>query len=412
MILGLVTIGNIGASFFIQLLMFTVIGANKETDIFIISSAAPLLLSSVISGIFNNLLIPFFSTEESNSQSGLLSDVFIIIFLGALCFTFAIYLSSFMWFGYLFNPETLHELAIAKHIFNVQLITMFFTVIYSVIWAYINSLGFHFRSEFIPFLLSLVAIPFAYYLLPMYGVVTMAYIVMIKTIICTLIQGYGVLRVKCIWLNKRILVVILAKIKPVLIASIYYKSDFFIERFLLMSSSAGTLSLFNLAQQLINAGLQVATKAVVTPNIKSLGYSYRSGLGSYKLAFYKKLRLLIILLLIASVPFAIFPEIFKGLLYFSTELKNKYYEIWVFFSLMLGLFISNSIASLVNGSFYIYGDTKTPSKISSIIYTFYIPIKIIIFYQFGILAMVVSTSIYSFINVIVLIFYHRRLVLK
>ena len=407
-VLALVTIGNIGSSFIIQLLMFSVIGANKNTDIFIIASAVPLVFSSVFSGILNNILVPFFSSKRGSNDRVLLSDVFKIVSLLAFFLGLLLYISSIFWLELTFIPETQEELDSASSIFLVQVVSMFFAIIYSVVWAYLNAQGLHFKSEGTPFFIGVLLIPLAYFALLDYGVIAIAYIITIKTIFCLIVQGAWVLKFDTLKINREVFYTLISKIKPMFLGAMYFKSDYFIERFLMATAPAGMLSLFNLSQQLINAGLQVVTKAIITPNIKLLGSAFREGRDSYEHFFYKKLKLLLVCLTALSLPFILFPEIFKILFYFSDELKANYYELWVFFSFMLGGFISNSIAALINGSFYIHGDTKTPSKLSAVIYTFYMPLKVWSFYDFGMLAMVVVSVCHAVVNTLFLLLFHKK----
>lgn len=54
------------------------------------------------------------------------------------------------------------------------------------------------------------------------------------------------------------------------------------------------------------------------------------------------------------------------------------------------------------------GNTKTPTKISTVLYTLYIPIKIVAFIKFGLIGLAVSMSSYFLTNSVSQLWLLRR----
>jgi len=52
-------------------------------------------------------------------------------------------------------------------------------------------------------------------------------------------------------------------------------------------------------------------------------------------------------------------------------------------------------------AFYAMGDTRTPTRMSVIIYTLHVPAKVFVFLRFGLLGLAVVTSAYLFLNLII-----------
>jgi putative peptidoglycan lipid II flippase len=175
---------------------------------------------------------------------------------------------------------------------------------------------------------------------------------------------------------------------------------------------AGLISLLNLAQQIINSCVQVAQKSYIVPSIRILANIYKDEPSKYKSTFYFRCIILAAILMLGFTFVHAFPSVFYYAFYFSDELKSVHLQLLNMFFLLFGVLFSNCIASLVNSSFYTHGDTKTPSLISSAIYTVYMPLKVIAFYYGGVKMMVLSTSIYTIFNLLVLLFSNQKLVLN
>jgi len=52
-------------------------------------------------------------------------------------------------------------------------------------------------------------------------------------------------------------------------------------------------------------------------------------------------------------------------------------------------------------TFYAMGDTRTPTKMSIVTYTLYIPAKVLSFYRYGLLGLAALTSAYLFLNLVI-----------
>jgi len=73
-------------------------------------------------------------------------------------------------------------------------------------------------------------------------------------------------------------------------------------------------------------------------------------------------------------------------------------NLWWILVCLGGTFISGALGQISSTALYSCGDTKTPTKIGVITYSFYIPLKIIIFFQYGMEGLAISTSIFVTIN--------------
>lgn len=408
--LGFISALNIVVLFFTQIMMFSVLGVSDITDVYIIFSTIAFLISSVVSGILNNLLVPYFSVSEKPREV-FYSTLIVVTFFSLILKAFAM-LVTFLWsLNFNFANDELRILA--YYIGGIQSFVMFFTIIYSVIWSYINSRGLHFKSEIWPFLINLISLPIAYYGLLHIGIITMPLILLFRVLVILIIQLIFIdFKFRDLKYLPHIKDHLLKKIKPILLTSIYYKSEVILERSLLSIAPPGTISIINLVQQIVNACIQVVHKAYNVPATKRMADIRKLNLLDYKRFFYARCSFLILFLVFGYLFILNFPEIIYYALYFSDDLAADYEEIYYYFIILYGVLFANCLASLINSSFYIFGDTKTPSIISCVTYTIYIPIKIFCFYYWGLEAMIISSSLYSISILVILFLFNQRVLLN
>ncbi len=56
---------------------------------------------------------------------------------------------------------------------------------------------------------------------------------------------------------------------------------------------------------------------------------------------------------------------------------------------------------ITSSTFYAMGDTRTPTRMSIITYTLYIPAKVFGFLRYGLLGLAVVSSAYLFLNLVI-----------
>jgi peptidoglycan biosynthesis protein MviN/MurJ (putative lipid II flippase) len=70
---------------------------------------------------------------------------------------------------------------------------------------------------------------------------------------------------------------------------------------------------------------------------------------------------------------------------------------------LAGFLIGGASGQIAATTFYAMGDTRTPTRMSIITYSIYIPAKIIIFLRYGLLGLALVNSIYLLVNLTILV---------
>jgi len=77
---------------------------------------------------------------------------------------------------------------------------------------------------------------------------------------------------------------------------------------------------------------------------------------------------------------------------------NNVHTLWLTLVALGGTFVGGALVQATAAAFYGLGNTKTPTKVSTVLYTLYIPIKILAFIKFGLIGLAVSMSSYFLTN--------------
>src|SRR6185436_10058258 len=72
--------------------------------------------------------------------------------------------------------------------------------------------------------------------------------------------------------------------------------------------------------------------------------------------------------------------------------------LWLIMVALGGFFIGGAMGQITSTTFYAMGDTSTPTRMSIITFTLYVPAKVLAFLQYGLMGLAVVTSIYLFVN--------------
>ena len=129
---------------------------------------------------------------------------------------------------------------------------------------------------------------------------------------------------------------------------------------------------------------------------------------SYRRHYQSRLLLLLaitiagVLLVIAGAP---------SLRLFATELgigPGNLRTLWLTMVALGGTLVGGAVVQATAGAFYGMGNTKTPTKVSTVLYTLYIPVKILAFIKFGLIGLAVSMSSYFLTNSVTQFWLLRR----
>ncbi|MGZ8186000.1 MAG: lipid II flippase MurJ [Methylobacter sp.] len=398
--LGTLSAANIGIAFLFQWYVLTQLGPGLESDALFAGMTIPQLVLAIISGSLMHVLVPILAGE---SVDRLRQDAWeLLVLVGGLFGLLAIilYATAPWWVPISVPGFDEAGLALTVDLTRIQLIGMVFSATNGVQWAAYHARQQFMWAEFTPILASFFALLLLIWALPRFGVVSAAWISTLRMALQTLLLAPGMGRpvrpdLKSVTIQKA-----WQRIKPLLLGTTYYKTDPLVDRFLLSTASSGSLSLYYLAQQIYGAVSQVINKAIAAPVVPVLSKLHKAGdKNGFRQAYYRKLWQVGSIGVAGLLVLGLFGQTVLDLLVGHGNLSaGNVKELWWIMIWLGGVFVGGVVGQISSSSFYAIGDTSTPTRLGIYSYTVYIPVKLALFYYFGILGLAVTTSTFFILN--------------
>lgn len=396
---------NILLTLLVQWYVITQLGVGTETDALFAGMALPQLILSVVSSSLTHVLVPLLATEDEstfrqNAWNFFLGITAIFSILAAVFFVTANF-----WVPLLVPGFTRAGQLLTIRLTRIQLVSMVFTASVSVLWS-----TYHARRKFIwaelsPVIANLIAFAVLIYALPIYGIVAAAWVVVLRTLlqILWLLPGLG--RFHSPNFKTPAMREAWQRIRPLLIGTTYYRTDPLVDRFLASMAPAGGLSLLYIGQQLYGVANVVAEKAVAAPMVPLLAVrAAANDWQNFRRAYRQRLIAMAFITITGYIVLVVFGESILNLLIgHGGVTRENVHTLWLIMVALAGFFIGGSMGTIAATTFYSMGDTRTPTRMSVITYSIYIPVKVFIFFRYGLLGLALVTSIYIFVNLFLLI---------
>ncbi|MEO8433354.1 MAG: lipid II flippase MurJ [Pyrinomonadaceae bacterium] len=394
---------NILLSLLFQWYVITQLGVGIETDALFAAMALPTLILSVVSSSLTHVLVPLLATENEitfrQNAWGFFLGVSALFTILAL----ALFVTAGYWVPWLVPGFSVPAKLLTVSLTKIQLVSMILTASVSVLWSV-----YHARKQFIwvelsTLLSNLVALGLIIKLLAIYGIAAAAFIIVLRTLMQVLWLLPGLGRWQWPRWDSEAMREARRRIRPLLIGTAYYRTDPLVDRYLASMAPAGGLSLLYIGQQIYGVANVIAEKAIAAPMVPQLAIEAAAGRWSTFKRIYQRRLLMIgglaaagyVILLLAG------ERILNLLIGHGGVTADNVHLLWLIMVALVGFFIGGAMGQITSTTFYAMGDTSTPTRMSIITFTLYVPAKVIAFMQYGLMGLAVVTSIYLFVNLII-----------
>ncbi|HKO43807.1 MAG TPA: lipid II flippase MurJ [Pyrinomonadaceae bacterium] len=376
-------------------------GINFRSDAFFASSALPQLAFGLLSATLVPVLVPLLATKN---QQQLRQDgwaLFQLITGISLLVAVPLFALADLWVPLLvpgFSGEG-KNLTIA--LTRIQIVSMVLNAAIVTLAAVHHALRRFVWVELSALIANMAGLLFLVFALPRFGIVIAALSIVFHNILklIFLLPALGrwrrpVFHSPTVTDARRLL-------KPLLPGQAYQRTEPLLDRFLSSMNGAGSLSLFSVAQQIYANVSLVTMKTLVSPLIPKLAVEAGGDWRAYRHTYRKRL-LLIACLACAGVVLLIFGErILSFAIGHAGVTRENVYSLWLIMIALGGLFGGVVLGQIVSAAFYAAGNTKTPAKVSAIVYTIYLPFKIVMFLRYGVVGLGITVSAYCLTNFLV-----------
>ena len=394
---------NVCVAFLFQWYVLVHLGPGVETDALFAGMTIPMVVLSVVSGSLMHVLVPVLAgaSEERLRHDAWGFLVLVGGFFGGLATL--LYVTAYWWIPIIVPGFSDEAKDLTIKLTRIQLVGMVFGAINGVQWASYHAREKFLWPEFTPMLSSVCGFILLIWLLPIYGVVAAAWINTVRLGLQTLLLTPGMGKPVSPDLKSPAIATAWQRIKPLLLGTAYYKTDPLIDRFLLSTITSGSLSLYYFAQQIYGGALQIINKAVAAPLVPLLSKLHKEGNNDeFRSAYYRRLLHVGVISICFILLLGFIGQNALDLLVgHGNVTANNVNDLWWIMIWLAGMFVGGASGTITSTSFYAAGDTVTPTRISVVSYTVYIPCKVAAFYSLGVMGLAVVTSIYYMVDFLV-----------
>lgn len=378
----------------------TRLGVGIETDAFFASSALPQFVFLVSSSSLSYVLVPLIATEDEKTFRQDAWSFFLGITAIFSLLAVGLFLAAGYWVPLLVHGFSYQAKQLTISLSRIQLLSMIGNALVVVLWSVYYARQKFIWAELSPLLANMAALLFLFWTLPHFGIEAAAWATVLnlglKVALLLPILGrwqwpdWNSYAMKEAW----------RRIKPFLLGQTYSKTDPLIDRFLTSMTGAGNLSLLYIGQQIYSAANIIITKAISSPTVPQLAIAAQRGdwlafrrIYRLRLAWMAGLTILgYIILLMFGQP------LLHLMIGHGGITPNNVNTLWWIMIALIGVLAGGTVGQVTAISFYAIGDTKTPTIIFIWTYTIYIPIKVLLFIQYGLIGVAIAISVHLVFN--------------
>ena len=389
------------------------IGVSGETDAFFASTALPQFVFILLTTTLLPVLVPIFATQNDKHFSEDVWSFFSLIAAIFIAIAIGLYLSTAAWVPMLVPGFPAAAKSLTVKLTRIQLVSMVLNAAIVTLWA-----AHHARHKFIWVELSgvianVAGLSFLVVTIRHFGIWAAAF----NTVFFNTVKLLFLLPILGRFARPkwRSLIVTQAwqRLKPLLPGQLYLRTDPMLDRLLTSMTGPGTLSLLYVVQQMYASIILLLGKAVIAPMAPKLAIDAREGQWSHYQRTYKtRLLALLAITFSGSICLLISKPAFRFLIGEGGITRQNVHTLWLIMIALSGTFIGGALVQVTAGAFYAMGNTRTPTKMSALIYTVYIPIKIVSFLKFGLIGLAIVMSSYFVTNCLIQFFQLHKDVLR
>lgn len=411
--LALLAGANILVTLAFQWFVITQLGVGIETDSLFAALAVPQLILLVVSSSLTHVLVPLLAVEDESTFQQNAWGFFLGISALFTALAAVLFFTAGYWVPWLVPGFSKAGQRLTVSLTRIQLVSMIFTASVSVLWSVYRARQRFIWVELSTLLSSVIGFVLLIKILPAYGVVGASMLIVLRTGLQTvwLLPGLG----RWHWPNWTSPAMREAwrRVRPLLLGNSYYRTDLLLDRFLASMAPAGGLSLLYLGQQIYGVANVVTEKAIASPMVPQLALlAGAARWQEFRRTYQKRLLAMGVLTAIGYAGLLIVGErILNLLIGHGGVTKDNVHLLWLIMVALVGYFVAGAMGFVTAPTFYAMGDTRTPTRMSVITYTLYIPAKIFGFIKYGLLGMAVVTSAYLFLNIAIQVLVLERFVI-
>ncbi len=395
---------NVLLAFAINWYTMTTLGPGPETDALFAGLVIPNLMLAIFSGSLANVLVPILTVEKDFHFSKQAWNFFQLVGFFYTALAILLLFTEPVWVPLVVPGFDDATKALTISLIQIQLISMVGGALIATLTSVYHASQRFILVEFITTIATVIGLGLLIWGLPRFGVKAAAWSSVAKTLfqILFLVPGMGAYATPD-WKDKSIKES-WRRLRPLIAGTIYMRTDQWVDTFLASLAPAGSISLLYIARQIYSAGHQILGKAIANPTVPVLAKMAKQGeWKSYSGMTNNRIGWMFLLTASAFLGLALLGKPVLNLIFGHGRFDESSLSLlWLILLALVGFWMGGPIGQILAGSFYAKGNTVTPTKIGIFGFTIGIFLKLGGFYLWGIIGIAVGTSLYYFLNLILL----------
>ncbi|MBI4869973.1 MAG: virulence factor MviN [Candidatus Riflebacteria bacterium] len=398
--LGAMAALNIVLSFVCQCFILATLGAGTETDALFASTAVPQFLLTLVTGSFVYVLVPMLSVQEEVSRRQHVAGLLRGTTLGFGFLTLALLATAGLWTPWMvpgFGPA---ETSLTVALTRIHLLWLLLVPLTAVLQSDYQAREKFLWAQAASLVAGAASLLFTIWALPRAGVAAAAWGQVLRAAVeLTLLlpAAWGFWRLSA---RTTLMAEFWRRVKPLILGASYYKTDVLVDRLLSSMSPAGGLSLLYLGQQIYGAVGQILNRAIAAPMVPGLARAAElAEWAQFRRTYRARLRWMLLLSVLGLAGLWLVGEPILGLVFARGRLTSgDVHRLWLVMLALVGFFAGGACGQITSVAFYSRGQTRTPIVIGVWTYTVFIPLKVLAFFQFGLMGLAACTSVLFLLN--------------
>lgn len=394
--------GNVLLTLLIQWWVITHLGLGIETDALYAAVALPQLILSICSNSLTLVLVPLLATEDENAFGPSLWSFFVGVSSVFVLLALAFGATASYWVPWLVPGFSPVAQALTVSAARIQMFTMVLSAAAAVPLSGLQARRKFVRVELSAALSALLALVLLIWLLPRFGVAAAAWALGLRAGLQLLWLLPGTVRWQRPQWRAPVLFEARRRVWPLILGTAYYQADPLVDRFLASMVAAGGLSTLYLGQQIYGAFNLISDKALASPVLPLLSVQAKTAKWlSFRSTYRTRLAWLGTLTGASYLILLFFGEpVLRLLIGHAGVTTESVRALWLIMVALGGFFVGGAMGYISSKTFYAMGDTRTPTKLSLWTYSICLPVKVLMFFRYGLIGLAVTSSAFVLANLL------------
>lgn len=396
-----VVVLNLALGLILQILVIRLLGVGENTDVYLSAQIIYLILLGVLTSTLHGAWFPKIVESSKNVSHALVQG-------GGVAIVFLLALIGFgrNFVGYIFtgfSTQLLDELAGLVVIFSIALCLQNVNISLMML---LRASEKYIEMEKIVLLTFPIYMVSILVLTNLYGAKGAALSLLIKSVAQIFISKFYLslpeINISRSLSNKEGW----NRMRPVILGGMFYKSSPLVDRYWLSQAASGSLTIVHLANTIMTSIMAIVEKVYINPVVTKLNRVSRDAVRkNYYQALFQYFLHSILLIVCIFVIYPVFICFFSVVLGIKPNISH---DLWLYLLLSVGMFVGGGAGIISICVLNRFDDTKSSSILGTIMLPVGIVVKSIGYYYYLIPGLVIGTSVYYLVNMLILIYLVKR----